>query len=384
METKRLNILGSTGSIGTQALDICRHLNIKVCGISAGSNIALLEDQIREFHPLFCHVYNESKGRELAQNVKDTDTKVLYGKDSLSDFALSGEPDTLLTSVVGSIGLFPTVKAMENGIKIALANKETLVAAGRLVMEKAKKHHACIIPVDSEHSAVFQVLQGNQRRDLKRIILTASGGPFFGKSLEELRRVTRKDALQHPNWSMGAKITIDSATLMNKGFEVIEARWLFDTADIDVVVHPQSIIHSMVEYQDHSVIAQLGVPSMKIPIQYAFTYPDRQPCPVDSPNFFEIGNLSFFEPDKRTFKLLQLAYDALAADGTAPMVLNGANEMTVQAFLEDKIRFTDIADINEEVLKRHKHKAKYTLDDFLEYDKWAREEALLLINEVMD
>ena len=383
METKRLNILGSTGSIGTQALDICRHLNIRVCGISAGSNIALLEEQIREFHPLFCHVYDEKKGRELALKVKDTNTTVLYGKDSLCEFALSGGPDTLLTSVVGSIGLFPTVKAIESGVKIALANKETLVAAGKLVMEKAKKHHVPIIPVDSEHSAVFQALQGNERKDLKRIILTASGGPFFGKSLDELRGMTRKDALKHPNWSMGAKITVDSATLMNKGFEVIEARWLFDTADIDVVVHPQSIIHSMVEYRDHSVIAQLGVPSMKIPIQYAFTYPERQPCPVDSPDFFRIGNLSFFEPDKKTFRLLQLAYDALAADGTAPMVLNGANEMTVQAFLEDKIRFTDIADINEEVLKRHKPKVDYTLDDFIECDSWAREEAILLINEVI-
>lgn len=383
MKTKRLNILGSTGSIGTQALDICRHLNVRVCGISAGSNIALLEDQIREFHPLFCHVYEEEKGRELALKVKDTDTKVLYGKDSLCEFALSGEPDTLLTSVVGSIGLFPTVKAIEQGIKIALANKETLVAAGKLVMEQARKHHAPIIPVDSEHSAVFQALQGNERKDLKRIILTASGGPFFGKSLDELRSMTRKDALKHPNWSMGAKITVDSATLMNKGFEVIEARWLFDTSDIDVVVHPQSIIHSMVEYQDHSVIAQLGIPSMKIPIQYALTYPERQPCPVDSPDFFRIKNLSFFEPDKKTFRLLQLAYDALAADGTAPMVLNGANEMTVQAFLEDKIRFTDIADINEEVLKRHTPKADYTLDDFIEYDSWAREQALLLINEVI-
>lgn len=383
MQTKRLNILGSTGSIGTQALEICRHLNIKVCGISAGSNIALLEEQIRDFHPLFCHVYDEEKGRDLALKVRDTDTKVLYGKDTLCAFALSGDPDTLLTSVVGSVGLFPTVKAIENGMKIALANKETLVAAGKLVMEKAKKHHVPIVPVDSEHSAVFQALQGNDRKNLKRILLTASGGPFFGKSLEELRNVTRKDALNHPNWSMGAKITIDSATLMNKGFEVIEARWLFDTSAIDVVVHPQSIIHSMVEYQDHSVIAQLGVPSMKIPIQYALTYPERLSCPVESPDFFEIANLSFFKPDTKTFRLLQLAYDALTADGTAPMVLNGANEMTVQAFLEDKIRFTDIADINEEVLKRHKPKSEYTLDDFIEYDNWAREEALSLINEVI-
>ncbi len=382
--TERLNILGSTGSIGTQALDICRHLNIRVCGISAGSNIALLEEQIREFHPLFCHVYDEKQGRELALKVKDTDTKVLYGKESLCDFVLAGNPDTLLTSVVGSVGLLPTMCAIEAGIKIALANKETLVAAGKLVMEKAREHKVSIIPVDSEHSAVFQALQGNDRRDLKRVILTASGGPFFGKTTEELRLVTRKDALKHPNWDMGAKITIDSATLMNKGFEVIEARWLFDTNAIDVVVHPQSIIHSMVEYQDHSVIAQLGVPSMKIPIQYAFTYPERKDCPVDSPDFFRIGNLSFFEPDKKTFPLLQMAYDALETDGTAPMVLNGANEMTVQAFLQDKIRFTDIAEINGEVLKRHTPKQNYTLEDFSVYDSWAREEALRLINEVIN
>ncbi len=382
MATERLNILGSTGSIGTQALEICRHLGIRVCGISAGSNIALLEQQIREFRPLFCHVYDETQGRILAQKVKDTDTKVLYGADSLCEFALSGKPDTLLTSVVGSIGLFPTVAAIEHGLKIALANKETLVAAGKLVMEKVKKHHVPVIPVDSEHSAVFQALQGNRREDLKRIILTASGGPFFGKSIEELKSMTCRDALKHPNWDMGAKITIDSATLMNKGFEVIEARWLFDTKDIDVVVHRESIIHSMVEYMDCSVMAQMGVPSMKLPIQYAFTYPERRDCPIASPDFCKLGNLSFYEPDKKTFRLLQLAYDALDADGTAPMVLNSANEMTVRAFLESCIAFTDIADINEEVLRRHKPKQDYTLDDFLLYDSWAREEACRLINEV--
>ncbi len=381
--TERLNILGSTGSIGTQALDICRHLNIQVCGISAGSNISLLEQQIREFHPLFCHVYQEELGRELALKVKDTNTKVLYGKESLCEFALMGEPDTLLTSVVGCVGLFPTVAAIDAGIKIALANKETLVAAGRLVMKKAREHNVPIIPVDSEHSAIFQALQGNDKKHIKRLILTASGGPFFGKTSKELHSVTRKDALKHPNWDMGAKITIDSATLMNKGFEVIEARWLFDTDAIDVVVHPQSIIHSMVEYRDHSVIAQMGVPSMKLPIQYAFTYPERKGCPVESPDLCQIGNLSFFEPDKKTFPLLQMAYDALKADGTAPMVLNGANEMTVQAFLQDKIRFTDIADINGEVLRRHQPKQNYTLEDFSLYDNWAREEALHLINEVI-
>ena len=383
METKRLNILGSTGSIGTQALEICRNLDMKVCGLSAGSNITLLEEQIREFHPLFCHVADEDKGRELKIKVRDTSTKVLYGKDTLSEFALLGNPDTLLTSVVGSAGLLPTVAAIEGGLKIALANKETLVAAGKLVMEKAAQHHAPIIPVDSEHSAVFQALQGNDRNQVSRIILTASGGPFFGKSVQQLKTVTREDALNHPNWSMGSKITIDSATLMNKGFEVIEARWLFDTMHIDVVIHPQSVIHSMVEYRDHSVIAQLGVPSMKIPIQYAFTYPERTACPVEQLDFLRLGQLSFFEPDWKTFKLLRLAYDALQLGGTAPMVLNGANEMTVQAFLEDKIRFTDIADINEEVLKRHTVIADYTLDDFTEYDNWAREEALNLINEVI-
>jgi len=369
MKTKKINILGSTGSIGTQALEICRETGITVNGISANTNIELIEKQVREFKPAFCHIYNKKLGKELKVKLADTDTIVMYGEESFCDFAISGDADTLLTSVVGSIGLAPTMAAIEKGMKIALANKETLVAAGNLVMKSAKKHNAEIIPVDSEHGAVFQALQGNDRKKIKNIILTASGGPFFGKDREFLENVTKKDALKHPNWDMGAKITIDSATLMNKGFEVIEARWLFDTTDIKVVVHRESIVHSMVEYTDNSIIAQLGVPSMKLPIQYALTYPEREPCSVDSLDFSKLKSLTFYEPDIKTFRCLSFALDSMKEGGSMPLCLNSANEIAVSYFLKDRIRFLDIERTVEKMLSSHIKIENYNLDEALMLDK---------------
>lgn len=369
MKTKKINILGSTGSIGTQALEICRETGITVNGISANTNIELIEKQVREFKPAFCHIYNTELGKELKVKLADTDTTVMYGEESFCDFAVSGDADTLLTSVVGSIGLAPTMAAIEKGMKIALANKETLVAAGSLVMESAKKHNAEIIPVDSEHGAVFQALQGNDRKKVKNIILTASGGPFFGKDREFLKNVTKKDALKHPNWEMGAKITIDSATLMNKGFEVIEARWLFDTTDIKVVVHRESIVHSMVEYTDNSIMAQLGVPSMKLPIQYALTYPEREPCSVNSLDFSKLQSLTFYEPDMKTFRCLSFALDAMKEGGSMPLCLNSANEIAVSYFLKEKIRFLDIERAVGKMLSSHTKTENYNLNEALMLDK---------------
>ncbi len=379
MKTKCINILGSTGSIGTQTLDICRERGIKVNGISANTNIKLIEEQAREFKPKFCHIYDETLGRELKTKLADTDTQVLYGKDTFSEFATSGDADTLLTSVVGSIGLEPTVKAIQKGMKIALANKETLVAAGKLVMESAKKHNAEIIPVDSEHGAVFQALQGNDIKKVKNIILTASGGPFFGKDRDFLKNVTRAEALKHPNWDMGAKITIDSATLMNKGFEVIEARWLFDTENIKVVVHRESIIHSLVEYTDNSVMAQLGVPSMKLPIQYALTYPEREPCSVEALDLAKLSSLTFYEPDTETFKCLSYALSAMKEGGTMPLCLNSANEVAVSWFLQDKIKFLDIERAVYKMLESHNKLENLSLEDTLSLDRELKERTKRLL-----
>lgn len=369
MKTKVINILGSTGSIGTQTLEVCRERNIKVNGISANNNIDLLEKQAREFNVKYCHINNKELLSDLKVRLSDTDIKVTGGNEELSSFAVSGNADTLLTSVVGSIGLAPTVSAIKNKMKIALANKETLVAAGKLVTDCQKEYGAKIIPVDSEHGAIFQSLMGNDIKKVKRLILTASGGPFFGKAREELKNVTVKDALKHPNWDMGAKITIDSATLMNKGFEVIEARWLFDIKNIDVVIHRESVVHSMVEYCDNSIIAQMGVPSMKLPIQFALTYPEREECEVSSLDFLKYPNLTFYKPDMDTFGCLKLALLAMKEGGTMPLCLNSANEIAVSYFLKGKIGFLDIERTVEKMLETHNKCDNLSLSDTIKLDE---------------
>ena len=372
MKTKSVNIMGSTGSIGTQALEICEAHNIRVNGISANSNVALLEKQIRKFSPAVCHVSDRAAGRELQIKVSDTATRVIYGSDTLEEFAVWDGADTLLNSVMGSVGLKSTVSAIRKGMKIALANKETLVAAGSIVMNELKKANGVMIPVDSEHSAIFQSLSGSRREDLKKIILTASGGPFYGKKRSELSEVTKEAALKHPNWSMGRKITVDSSTMMNKGLEIIEARWLFDTEDIEVVVQRESIIHSMVEFKDNSVIAQLGVPSMKIPIQLAFTWPERLSCDVPPVDFFKLGAISLGEPDYETFGCLRLAKEAMKKGGSFPLVMNGANEVAVEAFLSDRIKFLQIEELIERVMNTYGSKAELNLEECLLLDKEIR------------
>lgn len=374
--TENISILGSTGSIGTQALSVCEKLGIKVSALTANSNTDLLEQQIRKFRPKLAVIGTEQKANDLKLRIADTETKVSFGIEGLCEAAAVKEADTVLTSVVGMIGLRPTLTAIEAKKNIALANKETLVAGGSLVMKKAKENGVNIYPVDSEHSAIFQCLQGcPDKKMLKRLILTASGGPFFGRTLEELKQVTVEQALNHPNWSMGAKITVDSATMMNKGLEIIEARWLFDmpVEKIDVVVHRESVIHSMIEYTDNSVIAQLGVPDMKIPIQYALTYPQRVPCDVEQLDLTKLSSLTFFEPDSETFKCMRACRKAMALGGTAPVLANGANEAAVKLFLEKKISFTDIGDLVWNSMTAIPVKEIKELSDILEADKAARQ-----------
>ena len=374
--TENISILGSTGSIGTQALSVCEKLGIKVSALTANSNTDLLEQQIRKFRPKLAVIGTEQKANDLKLRIADTETKVSFGIEGLCEAAAVKEADTVLTSVVGMIGLRPTLTAIEAKKNIALANKETLVTGGSLVMKKAKENGVNIYPVDSEHSAIFQCLQGcPDKKMLKRLILTASGGPFFGRTLEELKQVTVEQALNHPNWSMGAKITVDSATMMNKGLEIIEARWLFDmpVEKIDVVVHRESVIHSMIEYTDNSVIAQLGVPDMKIPIQYALTYPQRVPCDVEQLNLTKLSSLTFFEPDSETFKCMRACRKAMALGGTAPVLANGANEAAVKLFLEKKISFTDIGDLVWNSMTAIPVKEIKELSDILEADKAARQ-----------
>lgn len=376
--TECVSILGSTGSIGTQALEVCDKLGVRVAAITANSNTALLEEQIRRFKPKLAVIGTEKLAGELKIAVSDTDTKISFGMDGLCEAAVIADADTVLTSVVGMIGLKPTLAAIDAKKNIALANKETLVTGGKLVMNSARANGVKIYPVDSEHSAIFQCLQGcPDKRMLKRLILTASGGPFFGRTYEELKTVTPQQALKHPNWSMGAKITIDSASMMNKGLEIIEARWLFDVpADrIDVVVHRESVVHSMIEYTDNSVIAQMGVPDMKIPIQYALTYPERMVCDVGVLDLTKAGSLTFFEPDYDTFKCLRACKKALDVGGTAPVLANGANEAAVGLFLNGKISFTDIGDIVWNVMNDIPVKPADTLDEILEADILAREYA---------
>ena len=377
---KSISILGSTGSIGTQSLEVARELGIKVCALSCKINIDLLEKQIREFRPSIVAVESEKSAMDLKNRIKDLNTKVFAGMEGLCEVASCSESEILLNSVVGMVGLEPTLCAIESGIDIALANKETLVSGGALVMKRAKEKNVNIIPVDSEHSAIFQCLRGcPSKKALKKIILTASGGPFFGKSKSELKKVKKEDALKHPNWSMGSKITIDSATMMNKGLEMIEAAWLFDMMpdDIEVVVHRESVIHSLIEYVDHSMIAQLGVPSMKIPIQYALTFPERLPSMVKSANLCDIGTLSFFKPDYETFEALNICTEAIKKGDLFPAVMNGANEEAVYLFLNDKIAFLDITKFVKKAMiafeESVENKKLENLNDILKADKWARE-----------
>lgn len=374
---KNIAILGSTGSIGVQTLDVARNLGLRVSGLSANSNVELLERQAREFMPRAVSAGSGALAAELEKRLKGLGIEVVHGVEGLKSIASIGEADTVVTSIVGTAGLIPTLEAIKRGKNIALANKETLVTAGGLVMSEAKRNNVRIFPVDSEHSAIFQCLSGNRHEDVAGLILTASGGPFRGKTREELDGVTAAQALQHPNWKMGRKITIDSATLMNKGLEVIEARWLFDMEPerIRVVVHPQSIIHSMVEYADGSVMAQLGSPDMRIPIQLALTWPERMKNGFSRLDLLRCGSLTFEEPDTRTFPCLALAYEALKAGGTMPAAVNAANEIAVELFLSGRISFADIPRIIEKVMHMHKVNTKPGLDDIIEVDGWARSTA---------
>lgn len=373
---KGIALLGSTGSIGTQSLDVCRMHGYRVVCLTANRRVDLMEAQIREFRPDLVSMMDPVAADDLRNRVADTGAKVLSGMDGLIECATYSGADTVLNAVVGMVGLQPTLAAIQAKKTLALANKETLVAGGHLVTNTAKAYGVDILPVDSEHSAIFQCLQGSPEKGaVKKLILTASGGPFFGKTLAELENVTAADALKHPNWDMGAKITIDSATMMNKGLEFIEAKWLFDMPidAIDIVVHRESVVHSAIAYQDNSVIAQLGVPDMRIPIQYALTYPQRLPSPVQELSLVDYGKLTFYAPDYDTFRCINVCKDAIAAGGLRPAAANGANEESVRLFLNGKIKFTDIAVLNRAAMEACPQVADYTLDDVLQADRAARD-----------
>lgn len=369
---KKIAILGSTGSIGTQTLEVVReNKDIEVVGLAAGNNIRLLEEQIREFHPKTAAVWSEERAKELREKVKDVDVKVVSGMEGLIELSVMEESEILVTAIVGMIGICPTIEAIKAGKDIALANKETLVTAGHIIMPLAKEHRVSILPVDSEHSAIFQSLQGGQEKALHKILLTASGGPFRGKTKEELANIQVEDALKHPNWEMGRKITIDSSTLVNKGLEVIEAKWLFDVSfdQIEVVVHPQSIIHSMVEYVDGAIIAQLGTPDMKLPIQYALYYPERRFLPGERLDFAKLSQLTFEKPDMETFYGLRLAFEAGRAGGSLPTVFNAANELAVSKFLERKIKYLEIPEIIEYCMQKHTIIGNPSVDEILQTEQ---------------
>lgn len=376
---KKLSLLGSTGSIGTQALQVVQNLREQgekweVAALAARSSVNRLEEQARKFHPEVVAVFDEGAALSLRQSLRDTDIQVFSGMEGLCEAAAWPGADLTLNAVVGMVGLQPTLAALQAGKTLALANKETLVAGGAIVMEAARKRNLPILPVDSEHSAIFQCLQGcPERGALKKLVLTASGGPFFGRSRQELAGVTREQALRHPNWDMGAKITIDSATMMNKGLEVMEASWLFDLPEhrIEVVVHRESVIHSMVEYQDNAVVAQLGVPDMAVPIQYALTYPRRMPSPAGELDLCALGKLTFYPPDREAFPCLELCREALRRGGLVPAAANGANEQAVALFLEGKIGFLDIPRLVEAAMDRQ-DPGVVTLEAVLEADREAR------------
>lgn len=369
---KKIAILGSTGSIGTQTLEVVReNKDIEVSGLAAGNNIERLEAQIREFAPKVVAVWSEERAKELADKVRDLDVKIVSGMEGLIEVSTLPEVEILVTAIVGMIGIRPTIAAITAGKHIALANKETLVTAGHIIMPLAKEHGVSILPVDSEHSAIFQSLQGGQEKALHKILLTASGGPFRQKTREELLNIQVEDALKHPNWEMGRKITIDSSTLVNKGLEVIEAKWLFDVSldQIEVVVHPQSIIHSMVEYVDGAIIAQLGTPDMKLPIQYALYYPERRFLPGDRLDFAALSKLTFEKPDMETFYGLRLAFEAGKEGGSLPTVFNAANELAVSKFLERKIKYLEIPEIIEHCMQAHKMIADPSVDEILQTEQ---------------
>ncbi len=376
---KKLSLLGSTGSIGTQALQVVQNLREQgekweVAALAARSSVNRLEEQARKFHPEVVAVFDEGAALSLRQSLRDTDIQVLSGMEGLCEAAAWPGADLTLNAVVGMVGLQPTLAALQAGKALALANKETLVAGGAIVMEAARKRNLPILPVDSEHSAIFQCLQGcPERGALKKVVLTASGGPFFGRSRQKLAGVTREQALRHPNWDMGAKITIDSATMMNKGLEVMEASWLFDMPEhrIEVVVHRESVIHSMVEYQDNAVVAQLGVPDMAVPIQYALTYPRRMPSPAGELDLCALGKLTFYPPDREAFPCLELCREALRRGGLVPAAANGANEQAVALFLEGKIGFLEIPRLVEVAMDRQAP-GVVTLETVLEADQEAR------------
>ena len=367
---KKIAILGSTGSIGTQTLDVVRaNGDIEVLGISAGRNVKMLEEQAREFHPQLIAVWDENAAKDLAVRLSDMDVKIVSGMEGL--LARMPQTDILVTAVVGMIGIRPTMEGIKAGKDIALANKETLVTAGHLIIPMAKEHGVQILPVDSEHSAIFQALHGEKREQIHKLLITASGGPFRGKKTADLEKVTLEDTLKHPNWVMGQKITVDSATLVNKGLEVMEARWLFDV-DLDhiqVVVQPQSIIHSMVEFEDGAVIAQLGTPDMRLPIQYALCYPDRRFLKGDRLDFHMLKQITFEEPDRETFKGLPMAIEAAQTGGSMPTVFNAANELAVRKFLQKKISFLDIYEIIGQSMSRHTAVKDPDLDQILEIEK---------------
>ena len=374
--TENISLLGSTGSIGTQSLDVCRMHGYKVKCLTANSRVDIIEQQAREFKPELVCMMNEKAAEDLKVRLADTGTKVTCGMEGLIECATYSSADTVLNSVVGMVGLQPTLEAIKAKKTIALANKETLVAGGHLVTNAAKENGVAILPVDSEHSAIFQAMQGSPNKGaVKKIILTASGGPFFGKKLCDLENVTAADALKHPNWDMGAKITIDSATMMNKGLEFIEAKWLFDmpNEDIEIVVHRESVVHSAIVYQDNSMIAQLGVPDMRIPIQYALTYPERLASPVKELSLTDYGKLTFFEPDYDTFKCINVCKRAIEMGGLRPAAANGANEESVKLFLNGKIKFTDIAYLNNKAMENAVDKKDFTLQDVLDADRAARD-----------
>lgn len=373
---KKIAILGSTGSIGTQTLDIVRAQgDLQVTAMAAGHNIDLFEQQIREFLPKNVALWEEKDALDLKARVADLGVKVHYGMEGLMEIAADADSEILVTAIVGMLGLRPTVAAIQSGKNIALANKETLVTAGHLIMPMAKEYDVQILPVDSEHSAIFQALNGERANKIDKILLTASGGPFRGKTLEELSHVTLEDALKHPNWSMGKKVTIDSSTLVNKGLEVMEAKWLFgvDLDQIEVVVQPQSVIHSMVQYEDGSIIAQLGTPDMRLPIQYALYYPKRRPLGGKRLDFGTLGSITFEKPELKTFRGLALAYDAMRAGGNVPTVFNAANEAAVALFLQKKISYLQITEIIEDCMKNCSFIGQPKLEEVLETEQQVRE-----------
>ena len=379
---KKISLLGSTGSIGTNVLDVIERNpeKFQILGMSAGNNVDLFAKQIRKFKPRVVALFDTKKIPTLKEQIADLDIEILSGEEGTIAVATLPEVDVVVSGVMGSAGLLPAIHALKSGKNLALANKETLVIAGELVLREAQKTNSQIIPIDSEHSAIFQVLNGEKKERIKKIILTASGGPFRTFSFEQMETVTVKDALKHPNWDMGAKITIDSSTMMNKGLEYIEAKWLFGlNTPVEIIVHPQSIIHSMIEFVDTSILAQLGIPDMRVPIAYALTYPDRFECDLPSLDLTSMGNLTFEAPDFERFPCLRLAIDAMEIGKTMPAVLNAANEIAVQAFLEELISYKDIAELIRMVMQNHNPSPLKELQDVLIADRWAREETTKLV-----